>query len=53
LEVEQLIKVVFLILGVSEDIEMEDGTGLKLHTRIKQKALFPDINIQLYSWGHL
>ena len=53
LEVEQLIKVVFLILGVSEDIEMEDGTGLKLHTRIKQKVLYPDINIQHYFWDRL
>ena len=50
LVVGQLIKVVFLILGVWEDIEMEDGTGLKLLIRTNQKDQFQDINIQLYFW---
>jgi hypothetical protein len=47
---ELVIKAVLTIPGVSENTEMEDGIGLKLHTSHKPKVLSQDINIQHYSW---
>ena len=39
-----MIKTHSKILGVSEGTEMEDGTGLRLHTSQMEKNLSPDIN---------
>ena len=44
-----MIKMPLRILGASEDTEMEDGTGSKLHTRVMVKSLWLDINIPLCS----
>ena len=43
-----MIKMPLKIHGVSEDIEMEDGIGSKLHTSQTEKSLSLDINIQPY-----
>lgn len=43
-----MIKMLSKIHGASEDIEMEDGTGSKLHTNQMEKNPLPDINTQLF-----
>ena len=45
LEVEQMTKMLLRIRGDLEDIEMEDGTGLKPHISPTEKNLSQDTNI--------
>ena len=45
-------KVLLKTRGVLEDIEMEDGIGLKLLINLMEKNLWQDINILLYSLAH-
>ena len=47
-----MIKMPLRILGASEDTEMEDGTGSKLHTSQMEKNLSPDINTQPFLSEH-
>jgi hypothetical protein len=39
-----MIKMLSKILGVSEDTEMEDGTGSRLHTNPMERSHSLDIN---------
>ena len=52
LVVVRLIRVLWMILGVWDVIEMGDGIGWELHTRMQVITLLKDISIQPYSWEH-